>query len=236
MERMTKVKNHFEEEAKEFDGIILRLIPFYEEMVEALVLALPFQKEEPIKVIDLGCGTGTIAKRIMEAFPNAQISCLDMAENMIKMARAKLGEERVAYHIGDFHSFAFDRKYDAIVSSLALHHLAGDEEKKAFYRKIYHALTERGVFYNADVVLGTNNHLQEVYMAKWKEYMSKSVSWDEIENKWIVKYKEEDRPASLLQHIGWLEEAGFKNVDVVWKYYNYAVYGGYKQVWGGRIA
>ena len=37
MNRIEKTKNHFEEEAKEFDQLILRLIPFYEEMVQALV-------------------------------------------------------------------------------------------------------------------------------------------------------------------------------------------------------
>lgn len=227
--RIEKVRNHFEGEAKEFDQIILKLIPFYEEMVEALIFSIPFPKGESIKVIDLGCGTGTIASKIQKAFPNSQISCLDIAENMIKMAQIKLGESRKTdYHIGDFYSFDFDQKYDVIISSLALHHLAEDEDKKMFYRKIYNALTDQGVFYNADVVLGSNNYLQKLYMTKWKEFMSKKVSWDEIENKWIKKYTDEDRPTGLIKQIKWLEEIGFKSIDVVWKYYNYAVYGGYK--------
>ncbi len=83
MERIEKVKNHFEEEAKEFDRVILKLIPFYEEMIKALILSIPFKKEELIEVIDLGCGTGTIASKIKETFPNSQISCLDIAENML---------------------------------------------------------------------------------------------------------------------------------------------------------
>ncbi|MGE5606042.1 MAG: class I SAM-dependent methyltransferase [Bacteroidota bacterium] len=136
MERIEKVKNHFEEEAKEFDRVILKLIPFYEEMIKALILSIPFKKEELIKVIDLGCGTGTIASKIKETFPNSQISCLDMAENMIKMARIKLGENKnVVYHIGDFYSFDFDKKYDVVISSLALHHLAEDEDKKCFIKR-----------------------------------------------------------------------------------------------------
>ena len=227
MDRIETVKSHFEAEAEEFDKIILKLIPHYAEMINALVLSIPFKKDEQINVIDLGCGTGTVAQKIKNAFPNSKISCLDIAENMIKLAQKKLGEN-INCHISDFYEFTFDKKYDVIVSSLALHHLANDEDKIMFYKKIYNALTENGIFYNADVVLGSNSHLQNLYMAKWKTFMEKNVSLDEIENKWIIKYKSEDRPTSLINHINWLKDIGFKNIDIVWKYYNYCVYGGYK--------
>ena len=59
--------------------------------------------------------------------------------------------------------------------------------------------------------------------------MEKNVPIDEIENKWIVKYKSEDRPTSLINYINWLKDIGYKNIDVVWKYYNYRVYGRYKK-------
>ncbi len=61
---MDRVKEHFEGEAQEFDSLILRLIPGYEEMVKALVLAIPDPRTAPLHVVDLGCGTGTVAKRI----------------------------------------------------------------------------------------------------------------------------------------------------------------------------
>ena len=87
---MDKIKRHFEEEAKEYDGIILKLIPLYPRMLDALVSAIPFDTSEPIRVIDLGCGTGTISQRVLAAFPNARVTCLDLAENMIEMAKVKL--------------------------------------------------------------------------------------------------------------------------------------------------
>ena len=40
---MDRVKLHFEEEARDFDRIILTLIPHYPRMVEALIAALPFE-------------------------------------------------------------------------------------------------------------------------------------------------------------------------------------------------
>lgn len=225
--KIEKIRDHFEEEAKEFDEIILKLIPFYKEMIEALVLSIPFEKESEIKVIDLGCGTGTILKKIKEQFPNAKLTALDLSRNMIEMTKFKLDKyDDVEYYIEDFYNFEFPKKYDAIVSSLALHHLITDEDKKVFYGKIYDALSRDGVFYNADVVLGSNNKIQDVYMNKWIEFMRKSCSIEEIENTWLPKYREEDSPTTLLNHLNWLGEVGFKDIDVIWKYYNYSVYGG----------
>lgn len=224
---MDRIKRHFEEEAREYDSIILNLIPHYPQMLEALVSAIPFDASKPIRVIDLGCGTGTISQRVLAAFPNARVACLDLAENMVEMAKVKLAQHpHVRYLAGDFNTFAFDAQVDVAVSSLALHHLTTDADKRGFYRQIYDALAPGGVFYNADVVLGSSDALQAVYMQKWQIFMLQNVSRDEMEHTWLPKYHDEDRPAKLTDHLAWLAEIGFTDVDVVWKYYNYAVYGG----------
>jgi len=226
---LDKIKKHFEEEAKEFDEIIHKLIPFYQEMLEALLLAVPHPGKEKIRVADLGSGTGTIAKRILEMYPNSELTCVDLAANMIETAKVKLTKyENVEYIVKDFYNFDFKKKYDAVLTSLALHHLRNDNDKKKFFKKIFDALNKNGVFYNADVVLGSNETLQNLYMNKWKEFMQRKVSVSEIESKWTPKYEDEDRPAKLLDQIKWLEELGFEKTDVIWKYYNFAVYGGVK--------
>jgi tRNA (cmo5U34)-methyltransferase len=115
-----------------------------------------------------------------------------------------------------------------VVSSLALHHIESDSKKQKFYTKIFNSLSPSGQFINADVVLATTEHHQTINLYKWVEFMSKSVSMDEIQNKWLVAYKNEDRPSKLIDQLKWLEEIGFTTVDVFWKYYNFSVYGGIK--------
>jgi tRNA (cmo5U34)-methyltransferase len=226
---LEKVKNHFEEEAKEFDGLILKLIPYYPEMINALITALPFENSKPIKVLDLGCGTGNISMAVKERFPHSQITCIDLAENMIKMAQFKLSEyDDIKYHVADSCEFQFDDGYDAVVSSLALHHLQTDLVKKQVYGKIYKALQSGGVFYNADTVLGSTDYLDNVFIHNWKEFMLKSLPLKEIEDKWLPQYYEEDYPSPLMDHVDWLRDIGFRKVDVVWKFYKGAVFGGLK--------
>jgi tRNA (cmo5U34)-methyltransferase len=226
---MEKVKLHFEEEAQDFDAIIRRLIPHYEQMLDALITALPFSQSQAIRVIDLGCGTGTIGKRIKDAYPRATITCIDIAEKMLQVAQTKLGNgEDMRYQIANFEHYEFDSTYDVAISSLALHHLVNDGDKIKFYNKIFTCLNPGGVFYNADNIMGSSSHLQGLYMEKWREYMRLQVSAEEIEQRWIPKHYDEDRPANLISQLTWLRDIGFIQIDVIWKYYNFAVYGGCK--------
>lgn len=228
MGNMATVKSHFESEAQVFDEVILKLIPYYKEMVTALVSVIPFDGTDTIKVLDLGCGTGTISNEIKQKFPNAIFTIVDISGNMITIAKDKIGNADTKCHNVDFYKYTIDEKFDVVTSSLALHHLINHEDKKQFYKKIFNSLNNGGVFFNADVILGSNDFLQKKYMEKWIEYMSRRCDIDEINDKWLLNYRNEDRPAILLEQIAWLKAIGFKNIDIIWKYYNFAVYGGFK--------
>ena len=224
---MDNVKEHFEEEAKEFDDTILKLIPRYDDMISCMVSVIPFDKFEEFKLLDLGSGTGNITKAVKERYPNSKISCIDIAENMIQMAKIKLQNYTdIEYYTGDFSEFDFEEKYDVIVSSLALHHIKTDKDKKKFYSKIYSALKEGGIFLNSDVVLGSNEKLSQIYREKWIDFMLINLPEEEVREKRLPKQIEEDFPAPLIKHLEWLYEKGFKSIDVVWKYYGLVVYCG----------
>jgi len=221
------VKEHFEEEAKEFDGTIVKLIPKYSQMIDSMILTIPHDVSDEFNVLDLGTGTGNVSRAVKEKFKNTNIDCIDIADKMIEMAKIKLADyDNIRYYTGDFNEFEFEDNYDVIVSSLALHHIRTDDEKKEFYYKIYNSLKDGGIFINSDSVLGSNEKMQEIYSEKWKEFMLNNVPENEIENKWIPQSKKEDYPVPITQHIKWMEETGFKDMDIVWKYYGWAVYCG----------
>jgi tRNA (cmo5U34)-methyltransferase len=99
--RLRKIKDHFEREAAVFDRMFFKVMPRYREMIEAVIGAFPFKKGYRPKVIDLGCGTGNLAEKITGVYPGAEVTCLDMAENMLNAARAKLkGRKNVKFWLG----------------------------------------------------------------------------------------------------------------------------------------
>ncbi len=229
MKSLKNVKDHFEEEAKGYDELILKLIPHYKGMIKSLISSIPFEDSKSIKVLDLGCGTGNITAEVKKRYTNAHVTCIDLAEHMIDIARFKLTEYNdIKYKVGDLRHIPFDNDYDLIISSLALHHLQTDEEKIAVYHKIYNSLKEGGVFYNADNVLASSKYLENVSIEHWKEFMRKTITEKEIKEIWLPTYYEEDYPAPLIKHLDWLREIGFKEVDVTWKYVMGAVFGGVK--------
>jgi tRNA (cmo5U34)-methyltransferase len=226
--RFNEIKKHFEKEAIVFDKLFFKVAPYYEEMLQALVDALPFHAKDRLKIIDLGCGTGNLSQKLISVYPNAHITCLDMAENMLKMAKAKFKETpNVDFWLGDIRDFDYRAKYDAIVASLVLHHIEG-KEKLRFYRKLYSALSKGGVFFNIDIYLSPDSHLQELYMSKWKTFMKANGLPVKIINDMISRHKKEDRPVIFEDELAVMRKAGFKRVDVVMKRYNFALCGGMK--------
>ncbi|MBN1781198.1 class I SAM-dependent methyltransferase [bacterium] len=221
---METVRAHFEQEAPVYDGTILKLIPGYRQMISAVVDALPFGPQDEFSLVDLGCGTGSLTRAILSRFPEARVTALDFSAAMIGEARENLKNERIRFVHRDFSKWTWDQPYDAVVSSLALHHLITDEDKKHFYAQCFRHLKPGGMFCNADIVLANTDMLQKAFMGKWKSFMMQSVDADEIEGQWMVKYRTEDVPARMDDHLIWLKEAGFKYLDIIWKYYNFAVY------------
>lgn len=225
--KMESTKLYFEAGASEFDDDIHFLAPHYKQMLDALVVGLPFAKSLPIRVVDIGCGTGNVAQRVKESYPDAVITCVDISESMLRTSRSKLSHySDIDYQLADIQNYEFEATYDVVVSSLALHHLASDEDKVGFYEKVHNALDLGGFFYNADIVLGSSLCLQEKYIRKWREYMHQQGIDKETERRWLGQHYNDDFPSILLNQLSWLQRLSFTEVDVLWKYYNFAVYGG----------
>jgi tRNA (cmo5U34)-methyltransferase len=100
---MNTLKDSFSDISKKYDKTIIDILPHYNEMIRVLIEAIPYNNEEEIKVLDLGCGTGNITKKIKDKFPNSHITCLDLVEKMIQLSKIKLKDyENINFVVADF--------------------------------------------------------------------------------------------------------------------------------------
>lgn len=217
-----QVDEKFNEVAAEFDTLMAKIIPDYQLFQQTLVEALPYREAERFRVIDLGCGTGNVGKLIADKFPRAEIVCVDFSEEMLKSAEKKLGS-RAQYVQADFNDFDFPGRFDAVVSSLALHHLESDADKERFYSKMYAALNDGGVHLNFENVLSDNEEVQSYCIDRWRRYMQESFDDEEIDNVWLAGYYDDDHPITLAKHGEIMARVGFSSFDVILKEYNFAL-------------
>lgn len=101
------------------------------------------------RILDVGCGTGTLLSLLRHSHPDAELVGLDADPDIIALARAKLGDG-VEIVQGDATDPPFAAKsFDRIVSSLMFHHL-DRAQKLAALAAIAELLTDDGEFHLAD--------------------------------------------------------------------------------------
>lgn len=103
------------------------------------------------KVLDLGAGTGLELIHLFELFPNADVTVIDITENMLEELNKRSFANHVETICGDFFEVDFGNKYDAVISTSALHHFK-EEEKIILYKKILDCLKRNGQFINCDKI------------------------------------------------------------------------------------
>lgn len=81
----------------------------------------------PRRVIDLGCGPGTLTAGLAERWPDAVIEGVDSSAEMIASA-APLTTGRLSFRLGDVADFAVPRDADVVLSNATLQWVPGHRE------------------------------------------------------------------------------------------------------------
>lgn len=116
--------------------------------------------------------------------------------------------------------------YDAIVSSLAIHHL-DDAEKRALFARARACLRPGGVFVNAEQVAGATPALDALNVERWAHQIA-ALGVTAEQRAQADARMALDRPASVEDQVAWLREAGFAEADCVYKHWRFAVYAGWR--------
>ena len=227
-------------ETKEFDQNIRQLLPYYDEMLDAIALCVP---PETKTILELGCGTGELTIKVLKQCPEAQLVAVDYSPRMIEFISDKLSDhqDRLKTIQLDFGAWANDElksdignNFDAVISSLAIHHLS-DEMKGKLYEKIASSLKPNGRFWNADPLLPEFSELSEIYQQSRERWAAKQgLDLETVRSK-VGKsdtqgYSSQDQLATIDTQLAMLKNAGFSQTAIIWKYYNIAVFGGLRSV------
>ena len=215
------IKDEFNEIASKYDQQRRLLIPCFDDFYKMPLEAINYCDDSP-SVLDIGSGTGLFSSFILQKYPNAKITMIDLAEDLIEIAKERFkAHSEFCYIIADYTKHVFSRKFDIIISALSIHHL-DNHDKRELYKKCYSMLSDDGCFINADQVLSPSDYIEKLNLDALHEYhKNTTLSGRDIEMAYErMKY---DNPATLYEQTQWLYDAGFRHVDCLFKYYQFCV-------------
>lgn len=232
-----------ESDSKDFIDFGDYFIPYREQQAEVIRQLL--SAVNPLNtVVDLCCGEGFWCKKILTAYPKTTVYGLDISEEMLRKASKDLVQYKERFNTQKFDLRKQEWRYvlppvDAFISSLAIHHLEA-LEKQQLYSDLYNLLNDGGALLISDLISPTVQVGYDLAGKQWEDYVRRgSIENDNpaayqefLEDKWNFFYHPEgdpiDQPSGIFEQLEWLNDTGFKKVDVYWMFAGHAIFGGWK--------
>lgn len=226
-------------------------------LVRRMIHLIPSDPDTAIRILDIGGGYGFITRVALEAFPHAHVVLHDFSEPMLAEAKKQLSAfgDAVSFARGDLMTPDWvenlDGKFDAVVSSIAIHNVRFPERVRGTYREIFPLVAPGGCFLNLDRVELAGNLIgdaerHERLMARRQERFVETGQWHSLaateaelgsrrrradvgaEASGAAQRISSQEPATLANQLRWLTEAGFSQVECFWRDGHRALIGAYR--------
>jgi trans-aconitate methyltransferase len=190
-------------------------------------------------VLDLGCGPGSLLRRLQTALPEARLVGVDFDPVLLAMGRSVLDEGRTTLLDGDLRADEWELAarahgpYDVVVSCTALHWLAPDELLST-YASAGRLLRPGGWLLNGDTmpltsvpklnsllpVTPATQHGESPWQSWWHSLQDSGEYAQELDER-ALRRRHSSQPAEFMPAAHWhvqaLSMAGFIEADVIWR-------------------
>ncbi|MGD9210223.1 MAG: class I SAM-dependent methyltransferase [Desulfobacteraceae bacterium] len=189
-----------------------------------------------ISVLDLGCGDGLFVKELINSFDISKVVMVDGSSDMLEAAMRQIENHSCINFVhANFQQLLrddpFDDYFDFIFSSLAIHHI-NLEEKVGIYKYCYDHLNLKGWFLNYDVVLPATGELEIFYLSLWQQWIAAHPDKKRSKKLFGIpdqyKANSDNIPDKLDTQLAKLKKIGFRNVDCLFRFGIFSLFGGCK--------
>ncbi len=212
--------------SKSFDSHVKDSVPFYDIFQKDIAKYSEWFLKEGSVVYDLGCSTGKTIKYIskLNIDTKVEINAIDNSKSMVKIAKNNLKKIKninlkIKVLYGDVNKIIF-KKNDLIYSILLMPFLSKKNQIK-FLKKSYKSLKSGGGFICINKIQSNNSQFQDIFNQLYFDFKkSKKISSTDI-----LKKARSLRSVMTLntqnEEIKNLKNAGFKKIEVFFKYLNF---------------
>jgi len=201
---LEKMDDFFNSRVKIYDNHMLvdcELDEFYDEIAK-----LVKSKNQNLKLLDLGCGTGLELERLFVKYHDIQVTGIDIAAEMLKEFENKYKDKNINLICGSYFDVEFGGDFDVVLSTYSLHHF-NETEKFALYKKVFDALKSGGIYIEGDYTVKTNE--------EQALYLSELIRFKQEQNLSDDNFYHYDTPMTADNQIKLLESAGFANIKII---------------------
>jgi len=131
------VQEHFDTHAANYDG---RWKLYLENTQQEVLQYVHLKPGE--QLLDVGCGTGLLLKRLAKRYPNCELFGVELTPNMFSIAQQRLKDSAVKLFFGEAERLPFlKERFDVVVCSSVLHYV---DDPQAALQEMFRVLKSHG--------------------------------------------------------------------------------------------
>jgi tRNA (cmo5U34)-methyltransferase len=212
--------------ASVFDDMVSRSVPFYGEIQRMLAELAAYFATEGSSIYDLGCSTGTTLALLHRDLPvPARLVGVDASSEMLERCRAKLGQlglqNSVELRTADLDLGLSIENASVVMLVLTLMFVRPLNREKLI-ADIYSGLNPNGCLLLVEKVLGDGSLFNRLFIERYYGF-KKRMGYTELEiaqkrealENVLIPYRMQENRELLLK-------AGFREVEVFFRWYNFA--------------
>lgn len=209
------------EEAAEYDNMMVKVFPGYEQLSLVILSYLRRRLGTRAHILDVGCGTGDTLVMFAAHQPDWTFVGVDPAEPMLALAHHKIRSigvaDRVALIHGTVATLPNKPSFDAATCILVEHLQPDDGAKLHLLKEIHHRISSGGWLMLFGLHGDLNTAAAQNALEAWLEFVAlqglPKAAQDNVRHRATV----EDSLVSEARIQELLEEAGFVNIERIYQ-------------------
>ncbi|MDH5718192.1 MAG: carboxy-S-adenosyl-L-methionine synthase CmoA [Spirochaetia bacterium] len=208
-----------------FDDMIKRSVPCYHETLWQISQLINLNFYKDIQIYDLGCSTGNLLFFLSGVLKKKSFSYtgIDSSPSMIEKAKQKnyklTKNQKASFFTEDILAYEYEQA-NVFIANYVLQFVP-IRKRADFIKSIYLSLRQKGVFILSEKIQEKDNMISNIHtLMHYGFKKNEGYSDIEIEQK-NKSLKNILKPLTLEENLFLLKKAGFKKMDVFYKWCNF---------------
>lgn len=225
-----------------FEDMLSRSIPQYDVMRKSILdlASIKIDKmlnrylvedlnksSRPFKVLDIGCSDGLQISDFLHKYSSGYYMGIDVSDPMLDKARERFSKQiqkgQIVIANMDLRKEFPEEHFDIITSTLCIQ-FTPIEYRQDILSNVYNSLNHDGLFLMVEKILGETSTLNNMFTTNYYNLKSANgYSQEQIDRK-RLSLEGVLVPCTNKWNIELLHQAGFRQVDVFWRWMNFTGY------------